>query len=79
MPEYDSIEFTQHALERMQERRISEDDVRIILRFGEGRPGRRGTWQYEIRSASGSGTRVIVKEFEERARVITVIRLRKRS
>jgi hypothetical protein len=79
VPEYDSIEFTHHALERMQERRLSEEDIRHILRFGEGRPGRRGMWLYEMRAASGAGTRVVVKEFGLSARVITVMRLRKRS
>lgn len=63
MPEYDSIEFTHHALERMQERRISREDVQLVLRLGEGRPGKRGTWLYEMRSGSGPGIRIVVKEF----------------
>jgi uncharacterized protein YuzE len=68
VPEYDAIEFTHHALERMQERRLSEEDVRHILRFGEGRPGRRGMWLYEMQAASGAGTRVVVKELGSSAR-----------
>jgi hypothetical protein len=79
VPEYDSLEFTQHARERMQERRISADDVELTLRLGEGRPGARDTWVYEMRSVSGAGIRVVIKEMDVIARVITVIRLRRRS
>jgi len=79
VPEYESIEFTEHALERMQERHLTEADVRHILRFGTGRPGKRGMWLIETPSVAKSGVRVVVRELGDTARVITVIRLRNRA
>jgi hypothetical protein len=37
------------------------------------------TWVYGMRSVSGTGIRVVIKEMDVIARVITVIRLRRRS
>lgn len=79
MPEFEFIEYTRHARERMCDRRITPDEVEIALRFGDGRPGGSGTWVYELQSGSAAGIRVIVKEFNSSARVVTVIRLRKHS
>lgn len=79
MPEYEAIEFTRHALERMLERHITEGDVRHVLRFGEKRPGKRGMWLVEMWPTTTSGVRVVVREIGISARVITVIPLRRRS
>lgn len=79
MPQFETIEYTVHALERMRDRRVSHEDVEITLQFGEGRPGKAGTWVYELQSGSKVGTRVVVAESNGNARVITVIRLRRRS
>lgn len=71
MPVFDRIDYTQHAQERMQERRIQTADVEFTLRTGEGRPGKLDSWIYE------SGRyRVIVKETGSTALVLTVVRLK---
>ena len=71
MPVYESIEYTPHALTRMKDRRITKADVELTLRLGEGRPARRDKWFFEL-----GHIRVVVVEFEQSARVVTVIRLR---
>ena len=71
MPIFEPIDYTRHALQRMQERGIGRDDVELTLRIGEGRPGKQGTWIYEL-----GKWRVITVELGETARVITVVRLR---
>jgi hypothetical protein len=74
VPEYESIEYTWHALEQMRTRRIDYVTVELVLRHGEGRPGRHGKWIFEL-----SNTRVVVVEFGSSARIITVIRLKGKS
>jgi Domain of unknown function (DUF4258) len=71
MPEFESVVYTVHARTRMRKRRIPESEVERVLRFGEGRPDRRGQWIYEF-----DGTRVVIVESQSIARVITVVRLR---
>jgi hypothetical protein len=71
MPLFDAIEYTWHARRQMQARRISEADVDLVLRVGEGRPGRHGKWIFEL-----GHVRVVVVEYEGSARIITVVRLR---
>lgn len=74
MPVFDEITYTQHARERMTERRIRREDVEFTLRTGDGRPGRHGTWIYE------SGRyRIVIAEEGDTARVLTVVRLRGRT
>jgi hypothetical protein len=73
MPVYDKITYTQHARERVDERRIHREDVEYTLRTGEGRPGKHDSWIYE------SGRyRVVVTEDDGTALVLTVVRLRGR-
>lgn len=73
MPVFDKIVYTEHARERMAERRIRLEDVEFTLRNGEGRPGKAGSWIYE------SGRyRVAIAEEAGIARVLTVVRLRGR-
>lgn len=79
MATYAKIEYTYHAENRMRERRISRLEVEAALRFGEGRPGRDGTWVYEYRTMQGTLIRVIVLEEFEAAVVITVVKLRKHT
>lgn len=79
MPELESVEYTKHATERMEERRISRDSVETTLRYGEGQPGRAGKWTYERVVLGGPGIRVVIVENDGVARVITVVRLRKRA
>lgn len=74
MPIFEHIEYTRHAMERMDERGISHADVELTLRIGEGRPGKRGTWIYELGS-----WRVVTMEVGNSARIITVVRLRGRK
>lgn len=74
MPIFEQIRYTRHALERMDERRVSRADVELALRIGEGRPGKRGTWIYELGS-----WRVVAAEEDGSARIITVVRLRGRK
>jgi len=74
MPVYDKIAYTDHARDRMDERRIRPEDVEFTLRNGEGRPGRHGSWIYE------SGRyRIVIAEEGDTAKVLTVVRLRGRS
>lgn len=73
MPIYDHIDYTLHAVDQMKSRRFTEADVELVLRLGEGRPGRRGKWIFEL-----GNIRVVVVEYESSARIITVIRLRGR-
>jgi hypothetical protein len=74
VPIFETILYTRHALERMGERGIGRADVELTLRIGEGRPGKRDTWIYELGS-----WRVIIVEEKDSARVITVVRLRGRT
>lgn len=74
MPIYESIEYTPHAVDQMRSRRFTEADVDLVLRRGEGRPGRRGKWIFEL-----GNIRVVVVEYKSSARIITVIRLRGKS
>ena len=55
----------------MKSRRFTEVDVDLVLRLGEGRPGNRGKWVFEL-----GHIRVVVVEYESSARIITVIRLK---
>lgn len=71
MPIYETIAYTRHARERMDERRIHREDVELALRVGEGRPGKQGTWIFEA-----GPLRVIVREQNGTAIVITVMRLK---
>jgi hypothetical protein len=74
VPLFEHITYTQHASDRMVERGISRDDVELMLRIGEGRPGKRGIWLYEL-----GAWRVVTMEADGSARIITVIRLRGRE
>ncbi|MGC4192113.1 MAG: DUF4258 domain-containing protein [Thermomicrobiales bacterium] len=73
MPVFDTIISTEHARERMADRRIRREDVEFTLRNGEGRPGKLGSWIYEA-----GRYRVVVIDDGGTARVLTVIRLRGR-
>jgi urease accessory protein UreE len=68
---YEHIDISVHAARRMRQRRISREDVEVVLRFGEGRPGEEDTWIYEL-----GHIRVVVVEYESSARVDTVVRLK---
>lgn len=37
---FNYLRFTTHALNRMKERRMSRDDVRLVMLYGEGVPAR---------------------------------------
>jgi hypothetical protein len=71
MPTLAKITYTEHAQERMDERRICPEDVEFTLRNGVGSPGRNGSWIY----ASGR-YRIVVADVGATARVLTVVRLR---
>lgn len=77
MSRFASISYTQHAIERIKQRRISENEVEVALGIGEGRPDDDGTWVYELRTIHRRGLRVIVFEDGGVARVKTVMRMRK--
>lgn len=72
MPEYEVITYSQHATQRMRQRRISRPEVALVLRIGEGYPEDDGTWIYEL-----GHIRVVIIERDNAAHVVTVIRLRK--
>lgn len=71
MPQYDAIDYTDHALRRMARRGMQPEDVELVLRQGEGRPGPQGSWLFEL-----GRWRVAVIESGNTARVLTVIRLK---
>lgn len=71
MPRFTRIVYTQHARQRMEERRITHEDVDLTPHTGEGRPGRQDTWLYER-----GRYRVAVRDVDGAALVLTVIRLR---
>lgn len=71
MPQYDTIEYTEHARRRMERRGVRPEDVELVLRHGEGRPGPHGSWLFEL-----GRWRVAVIESGNTARVLTVIRLK---
>lgn len=73
MPAFERIEYTRHARERMEERRIRPEDVELTLRTGDGRPGKDDSWMYEW-----GQYRVFITEHDGVALVLTVIRLQGR-
>lgn len=73
MPAFERIDYTQHARERMDERRIRHEQVDLTLRTGEVRSGKDDTWIYEW-----GRYRVVITEHDGVALVLTVIRLRGR-
>ncbi len=75
MPEFERISYTLHALEQMQGRRISEDDVLLALRHGDASfDFVDQQWLIEL-----GHIRVVVVEYDDEARIVTVIRLRGRN
>ena len=71
MPIYDAVEYSNHALYRMRRRRISKEDGELALRFGDCTEGDDNTLEYTL-----GRIRVVVAEYENDARVVTVIRLK---
>jgi hypothetical protein len=74
MPVSDAITYSRHALQRMRQRRISRDDVELVLRIGEGVPEDDGTWTYQLDRLA-----VVIVEREGAAHVVTVMRMRKHT
>ncbi len=71
MPIYDVIEYSNHALYRMRRRRISMEDVELALRIGDCSEGEDNTLEYTL-----GPIRVVIAEYKNEARVVTVIRLK---
>ncbi len=71
MPVFENVDYSVHAPRRMRRRRISKEDIEIVLRFGEGRPGEEETWIHEL-----GHIRAVVVEYGSSARVVTVVRLK---
>lgn len=64
--------YSKHALQRMQQRSISPQEVETCLRnYDTQFPGRRGNLIYRARISNGRGIKVIVDGTDEQ-KVITV-------
>lgn len=74
MPQFERISYSAHASLRMRQRRISREDVALVLRIGQGYEDENGSWVYEL-----GRFRVVIQDREEEAHVITAIRLRGRQ
>lgn len=75
VPEFERISFTRHALAQMRGRRISESDVLLALRHGEAVFDIIDQqWLVEL-----GYIRVVVVEYDDDARIVTVVRLRGRN
>jgi hypothetical protein len=75
---FESITFTNHALGRMRQRRITQLDVESIVQSGDGTfDDESGTWSFKGPSMQGRIIRVIAFDEGDSARVITAMRLRK--
>ncbi len=74
MPVYDAITYSDHATRRMRQRRISPEDVELVLRVGDGSLEDDGTWRVELDRLA-----VVIVEREAVAHVVTVMRLRKHT
>jgi hypothetical protein len=77
MPRLAWVTYSDHALERMAQRRISRADVEAALEFGEGFVDEDDNLAFELRTVYGWAIRVIVVDEGDTARVITAMRLRK--
>ena len=65
--------YTTHAMERMQERKISEDEVNTVLDgAGVTYPGKRGTTHY-VDTVNGRRIRVTTKETDTLFKIVTVV------
>ncbi len=58
----------------MRKRRISPEDVELVLRAGDGFLEDDGTWRYELDRLA-----VVIVEREDDARIVTVMRMRKHT
>lgn len=74
MPLFERITYSAHALIRMQQRRISPEDVALALRVGEGYEDDDGNWIYEL-----GRLRAIIQDRDSDAHVITAIKLKGRT
>lgn len=74
MPAYDEITYSDHAVRRMRKRRISRQDVELVLRIGDGVLDDDGTWMYTLDRLT-----VVIVERGETAHVVTVMRMRKHT
>lgn len=71
MPEFDYLRFTSHAVERMNQRKISRADIKLVLQVGE--------WyvnEEELLVCELGHVRVIVREEQGVGIIITAMRLR---
>jgi hypothetical protein len=73
MPLFERITYSAHATLRMRQRRISNEDVALVLRIGQGFEDENGNWVYEL-----GRLRVIIDDRAEEAHVVTAIKLRGR-
>lgn len=73
MPLFEHITYSAHASLRMRQRRISSEDVALVLRIGHGHEDENGNWVYEL-----GRLRVVIQDREEEADVITAIKLKGR-
>lgn len=71
MPQFDSLRFTQHAIARMRQRKISRADVELVFDFGEWYLNEEELWVGEL-----GHIRVIVREEQDVGIIITAMRLR---
>jgi hypothetical protein len=74
VPIFDRITYSSHASLRMRQRRVSADDVALVLRIGEGYEDEYGSWVYQL-----GRFRVVVLDQGSEAHVITVIKLKGHS
>ncbi len=75
MPIFDRITFSVHALERMQERGISQDDVRFALDHGEAAVEEDGIWYVEL----GTLCVAFAERDNDTGHVVTVFHRRKHT
>jgi hypothetical protein len=48
MPQYSAITYSGHAEQRMRRRRLSRQDVELVLRIGEWVEEDDGSWLYDL-------------------------------
>jgi len=77
---FEMVEIVGHALERMKERGISTEDVIATLKDPDetGLPTQPGRKRVRRNKTSGSAIEVAYEEYQDRIRVITVMKQERR-
>lgn len=68
------LAYTEHVVSRMEERGVSDVELRTMLRSPISvQPGRHGRWQVETRHAAHRWTIVLEPDFEDRVVFVVTV------